>query len=103
MTAPTLPICERLREQVHTGSYYSDGYVIAGGDGTFESRSPTPMMRSANRDGPEAACLIETLVSALKLARVAAMVSNFRLSPHELAQIDAALTLAREGAPHDQQ
>lgn len=63
-----LPIIAKLREQVGTGYYYSGGYACIGG-GRVESRPATEMKRPANRDGSEAAAVIEALYRALDKCR----------------------------------
>lgn len=65
---PKLEICARLREQEQIGTY-SDGSAGIGSDGKVTSHPATPMMRSCNRDGPEAAALIERLSEALEQIR----------------------------------
>jgi hypothetical protein len=113
MTAPadtvaSLPVVRKLREQVPTGAFYSDGYAMIGkdkdGNTVSESRPATPMMRPANRDGAEAAELITGLVEALhalkaefeKFSRYGSPIAH--AANEAIQKADAVLAKAREGA-----
>ena len=96
-----LPICEKLRRKEQLFPAQGGGGIGRGLDGqvTVTSYITDDGFRLVNPDGPEAADLLEQLVEALRMARVAAQSFNVRLSPNELAQIDAAL--AKVAKPHD--